>query len=234
MTGTTPPSGSSAATARNVAALLARAWRVRTTSSHLVPTDGPLLLASQAQRLPRPASSSRPRRARSTCSPGLRRTSPPFGAALRAAAQIPYDVDVAGPRCSAHCSRRAGRRGRRGASSPRVPSAPVTCGTSTTTSPISPPGRVREWCRSRSSVHAPRVAARTRCRGCAPGSTSCSASRSTSASTATRRAEPFSPDRGSGCARSSPIMSVPRAPAPVRACPVLYLSPRTPGAPRDQ
>ena len=138
------------------------------------------------------------------------------------------------PHRSARGAGRAGRR-RRGRHLPReAPSAPVTCGTCTTTSPTSPPDPVREWCRSRSSVHVPRAAARTRCRGCAPGSTSCSASRSTSASTATRRAAPFSPDRGSGCARSSPIMSVPRAPAPVPACPAPYLRPRAPGAPRDQ
>lgn len=37
---------SAPATARNLARLLARAWRVRVSSAHLVPTDGPVILAA--------------------------------------------------------------------------------------------------------------------------------------------------------------------------------------------
>ncbi len=94
MTGTPSPSSSSAATARNVAALLARAWRVRTTSAHLVPADGPLIMAAQhsafLDQFLLLATAPRPVHVLS----GPAAYAPPFGAALRAAAQIPYDVDV--------------------------------------------------------------------------------------------------------------------------------------------
>ena len=85
---------SSAATARNVAALLSRGWRVRTTSAHLVPTDGPLILASVhtafLDQFLLVATAPRPVRVLSE--PAA--YAPPFGSLLRAAAQIPYDVDV--------------------------------------------------------------------------------------------------------------------------------------------
>jgi 1-acyl-sn-glycerol-3-phosphate acyltransferase len=45
-TGSDRPSTAGAATGRNVAALLARAWRLRTSGAELVPGDGPVILAS--------------------------------------------------------------------------------------------------------------------------------------------------------------------------------------------
>jgi 1-acyl-sn-glycerol-3-phosphate acyltransferase len=94
VTGTPPPSSSSAATARNVVALLARAWRVRTTSAHLVPTDGPLLLAAQHSAFLDQflLLATAPRPVHVLSAPAA--YAPPFGSALRAAAQIPYDMDV--------------------------------------------------------------------------------------------------------------------------------------------
>jgi 1-acyl-sn-glycerol-3-phosphate acyltransferase len=88
------PATSSAATARNVAALLSRAWRVRITAGHLVPSEGPVLLAAQHSAFLDQylllAASPRPVHVMS----GPPAYAPPFGSLLRSAGQILHDPDV--------------------------------------------------------------------------------------------------------------------------------------------
>lgn len=88
------PATDPTATARNVAALLARAWKVRTTAAHLVPTDGPVLLAAQhsayLDQFLLVAASPRPVHVMS----GAEAYAPPFGAVLRSAGQIRHDPEV--------------------------------------------------------------------------------------------------------------------------------------------
>jgi 1-acyl-sn-glycerol-3-phosphate acyltransferase len=88
------PTRASAATARNVAALLVRGWRVRTTAAHLVPADGPVLLAAAhtafLDQLLLMATAPRPVHVLS----GPEAYVPPFGSALRASGQIRYDVEA--------------------------------------------------------------------------------------------------------------------------------------------
>lgn len=88
------PATDQTATARNVAALLARAWKVRITAAHLVPAEGPVLLAAQhsafLDQFLLLAASPRPVHVMS----GAEAYAAPFGSALRAAGQIRHDPDV--------------------------------------------------------------------------------------------------------------------------------------------
>jgi 1-acyl-sn-glycerol-3-phosphate acyltransferase len=88
------PSTASAATGRNVAALLARAWRLRTTAAHLVPAEGPVVLVANhtafLDQFLLVAASPRPVHVLT----GPEALVPPFGRLLLAAGQVPYDVDA--------------------------------------------------------------------------------------------------------------------------------------------
>lgn len=89
------PSTSAAATGRNVAALLARAWRLRVSGADLVPGQGPVVLAANhtafLDGLMLVASSPRPVHVLTEADVFM----PPFDRALAAAGQIRIDPDRA-------------------------------------------------------------------------------------------------------------------------------------------
>jgi 1-acyl-sn-glycerol-3-phosphate acyltransferase len=87
------PGAAGAATARNLAALALRAWALRVSSLHLVPVEGPVLLAANhvgfLDGLVLVGSAPRP--VHVLASPSLFR--PPWAGVLRASGQIAYDAD---------------------------------------------------------------------------------------------------------------------------------------------
>lgn len=81
---------STPATARNLARLVSRAWRVRVTGSHLVPTHGPVILAANHTAFldVLVLSGHAPRPVRMLVDAAT--LQPPFGAAVLAAGHLPY------------------------------------------------------------------------------------------------------------------------------------------------